>query len=80
MWNMNDVVEIEYQENYIYKIIFDDHSSGLVDFSEYLKKGPVFDSFRDLEFFRTAKIEGGTISWPNEVDIAPKTSYEKIAG
>ncbi len=79
MWDMNDVTKIEYKDGYVYHIVFDDGSYGDVDFSEYLGRGPVFEPLRDLEFFKKAKIEGGTICWPNGVDIAPETLYEKIS-
>ena len=78
MWNMNDVIEITYRKGFIYHIVFDDGTSGDVDFSEYMRKGPVFRPLRDLSFFRKARVEGGTISWPNGADIAPETLYEKI--
>ena len=78
MWNMNDVTKIEYKNDYIYHIVFDDGTNGEVDFFEYIGKGPVFESFRDLKLFRKARIDGGTIAWPNGVDIAPETLYEKL--
>ena len=78
MRDMNDVTEIEYKEGYIYHIVFDDGSHADVDFSDYLGKGPVFEPLRNIEFFKRAKIEGGTICWPNGVDIAPETLYEKV--
>lgn len=43
MWNMNDVKEIVYKEQYFYRIVFDDGKSGDVDFSAYLDSGPVFE-------------------------------------
>ena len=78
MWNMNEVNKIAYKHDYVYQIAFDDGTNGIVDFSEYLDRGPVFEPLRDLQFFRKATIEGGTIFWPNGVDIAPETLYDKL--
>ncbi len=78
MWNMNDVIKIEYKGGFVYHVVFDDGKSGDMDFSEYVGRGPVFEALRDAAFFKKATIEGGTISWPNGADIAPETLYEKI--
>ncbi|MCX7727639.1 MAG: DUF2442 domain-containing protein [Chitinispirillaceae bacterium] len=79
MWNFNEVVKIEYRGSYKYFILFDDGVNAEVDFTEYLNLGPVFNALRDLSLFKSARIEGGTISWPNGADIAPETLYEKIS-
>ncbi len=78
MWNMNDVIGIEYKGGFVFRVVFDDGKSGDVDFSEYIGRGPVFEPLRDISFFKNATIEGGTISWSNGADIAPETLYEKI--
>ena len=92
MWDMNDIKEIvkingrkiddikeiNYKSEYVFHIVFDDGSSGDVDFSEYLSKGPIFRPLENMTFFRKAVIEGGTISWPNGADVAPETLYKKI--
>lgn len=78
MWELNEVTSIEYRRDYVYHVVFDDGTEGDVDFSEYLGRGPVFEPLRGSALFRQARIEGGTISWPNGADIAPETLYEKV--
>jgi hypothetical protein len=79
MWDLNDVTEIKYTGGYRYHIVFDDGTSGEVDFSGYLNQGPVFAPLRDPEFFKKARIEGGTIAWPNGADVAPESLYERVS-
>ncbi len=78
MWELNEVTSIEYRQGHVYRVVFDDGLEGDVDFSEYIRRGPVFEPLSDLAFFRQARIEGGTIAWPNGADIAPETLYEKV--
>lgn len=77
MWKLNEVTDIEYRSGYSYWITFDDGLAGLVDFTEYLGRGPIFAPLRDLDLFRKARVEGGTIAWPNGADVAPETLYKK---
>jgi hypothetical protein len=74
---IHDVVSASYQGGYKIEITFDDGKRGVVDFSKYLHKGGVFDRFKDIGFFRNFKIneELGTLTWGNEIDIAPETLY-----
>jgi hypothetical protein len=78
MWDMNEVTRIEYRDAYLYWIVFDDGLCGEVDFEPLLGRGPVFEPLRNLELFKQARIEGGTITWPNGADIAPESLYEKL--
>jgi len=78
MWDMNELVSIQYRGGYVYHVAFDDGLEGDVDLSEYIEKGPIFAPLRDLAYFGKARIEGGTISWPNGAHIAPETLYEHV--
>jgi hypothetical protein len=48
MWDMNDVINIEYRGGFVYRIIFDDGKSGDIDFSEYVGRGPVLRLLQEL--------------------------------
>jgi len=77
-----DIVSAVYNGGYRIKLTFDDGKKGIVDFSEYLSKGGVFDRFKDIEFFKKFSIndELGTITWQNAIDLAPEQLYAKATG
>ena len=74
-----DVIKAQYIKDYKLKIEFEDGCKGIVDFADYLHKGGVFSSFKDLSFFTDYSVskELGTLVWGNEIDIAPETLYKK---
>jgi hypothetical protein len=77
-----DVVSATYKGKYRIEITFEDGKKGTVDFSKYLDKGGVFSRFRDINFFKSFKVnsELGVLSWRDEVDIAPETLYSEATG
>ena len=79
---VHDVVRAIYKGDYKIEIEFDDGKMGTIDFAKYLKRGGVFERFRDINFFRQFKInpELGVLSWQNEIDIAPETLYSEATG
>ncbi len=53
---------------------FDDGTEKEIDLSQWFK-GPVFEPLKDPKLFKRFFIEGGTLAWPNGVDIAPESLY-----
>lgn len=78
MWQLNDVKKIQYIHDYVYCVEFDDGMKGEIDFSSYIKRAGIFSSLKDKKLFSAARIEGGTIAWPNGADVAPESLYEKL--
>jgi len=56
-------------------VMFDNDTRKEIDLEPYLH-GPVFEPIRsEPAVFRSMKIEGGTIAWPNGADIDPDVLY-----
>ncbi len=74
-----DVVSAIYEGNYRLALTFDNGKKGVVDFSEYLLKGGIFDRFKDIDFFKGFSVndELGTLTWQDDIDVAPETLYSK---
>lgn len=70
------IKKIQYKQDYIFHIKFEDKLEGDVDFSSFLW-GDVFEKLKDKEYFKNASVDNtsGTITWPNGADIAPETIY-----
>ena len=76
MLKIAHIIEAEYIRDYMIKVRFDDESVKIVDLEPYTKKGGVFSSFSDKEFFKSFFLDLNTLCWPNGADIAPERLYE----
>lgn len=79
---MQDVVSAVYKGDYRIEVTFEDGKKGIVDFTKYLDKGGVLERLKDKEFFSQFEVnqELGTLSWQNEIDVAPETLYAEATG
>ncbi|MGO9120810.1 MAG: DUF2442 domain-containing protein [Desulfomonilaceae bacterium] len=67
-----DVIHFEILSDYRIKAALSNGNKGIFDVKPYLNKG-VFKELKDYDYFRRARIELGTITWPNEQDFSPET-------
>lgn len=77
-----DVVRVRCLDEFRLEVTFDDVKSGILDCRPIIVKGGVFARLRDSEVFRRAKVneELGIVTWGDEVDIAPETTYSLATG
>ncbi|MEO5362170.1 MAG: DUF2442 domain-containing protein [Magnetococcus sp. DMHC-8] len=69
-----DVIHVEVQEACRLLVTFENGERRLFDLSPYLNVG-VFRCLRDVGLFRAAYVDGGTVTWPGGIDIAPETLH-----
>ena len=75
---MVDITGVEVIGEYRLRLTFEDGSVGDVDFSEQEWRG-VFEPLRDPSYFARVEVdpEGGTITWPDGLDMAPEPLYDE---
>lgn len=65
------VEQAKYIDSYKVCLSFNDGTNGEIDLSEELY-GEIFESLKDISFFKTFVLEGHTLSWSNGADFAPE--------
>lgn len=77
-----DVTAAEYLEGYKIKLTFENGKSGVVDFQSYTERSGLFAKLADSDYFKafTVNADIGTLTWNDELDVAPDTLYAKATG
>ena len=68
-FGLPEVVKAKHVSGFIIATRFDDGAEKHIDISQWFK-GPVFKPLKDPKFFAKFFIEGGTLAWPNDLDIS----------
>lgn len=68
------VLKVVVTQDYILDLVFTNHEKKQFDVKPYLNFG-LFSELKDYSMFQTAKVEFGTVSWSNGLDICPDTLY-----
>lgn len=71
------VVAVEPQPPLALAVRFADGTEGTVRFEPSHLTG-VFAPLRDPKVFEQVRIDGGAVSWPGEIDLAPDAMYSEI--
>lgn len=69
-----EVIRAKRVSGFVIAASFNDGTEKHIDISQWFK-GPVFKALKSPRFFTRFFIEGGTLAWPNGVDIAPEALY-----
>ena len=72
-----EVTKVKLVNGFVIDVCFNDGTEKYVDVSQWFK-GPVFKALKDPKIFAKFFVEGGTLAWPNGVDIAPEALYEAV--
>jgi len=71
-----NVTTVEVIPDYQLKLEFDNGETRLFDFRNYLDY-KCYETLKNIDNFNQARVFLGTVSWGNNIDIAPETLYEK---
>ena len=73
---MIQVSSVETAPDYGLLLTFSDGARRHFDMRPYLQL-PIFQQLQNPAYFALARIGYGTVTWPDEIDIAPETLYAK---
>jgi len=68
------VKSVKAEENYNLNLVFANGETKVFNCSYLLDFG-VFTELKNENYFKQARVEYGTVTWPHEQDICPDTLY-----
>ena len=71
-----DVVKVEPKSDYTLVLDFENGERRCFDMAPLLDKKP-FTRIQKRRFFMQARVDYGTVVWPDNIDIAPETLYDE---
>jgi len=71
---MIEVNQVETIADYGLLLTFNNGEKRSFDMRPYLQY-PVFKKLENPGYFSLARIDYGTVTWPDDIDIAPETLY-----
>ena len=74
---IRDIIHFKIMTDYKIRLTLSNGKSGIFDVKPYLDRG-IFEELKNYDYFRRARIEFGTITWPNEQDFSPETIEIKM--
>ncbi len=77
---LKDIIEVKPLNNYQLYLKFEDDQEGIINLEEIIEFVGIFQTLKDLDFFKTVKInpDWGTIYWENGADLDPDVLYSLI--
>ncbi len=72
-----EVTEVRVESAYVLWVKFEDGLAGRIRFEPAFFVG-VFAPLKSPDRFAQVFINGGAVSWPGELDLAPDAMYQKI--
>ncbi len=73
---METVVRVEPKDDFTLELWFDTGDHRVFDMKPYLDRG-VFTRLKDLTAFKRAYVAFDTVCWPDNLDIAPETLFDR---
>jgi hypothetical protein len=71
-----DVLSVEVRQDSTLLLVFENGEKRIFDMKPLFGKKP-FVKLKGSDVFFKAKVENGTVVWPNNIDIAPETLFDK---
>jgi hypothetical protein len=69
-----EVSNAEYLDNYRIKLVFNNGETKTVDLQNELN-GSVYMPLRQLDYFKSFRVQYNTVEWSNGADYAPEYLY-----